>query len=93
MTAERDCVLDGEPSCCERDGVARRCPRAGRVPYETLVAPTEPEPDAWTSALLPTALQLLAELARRLHAIAEGPVPLNAWLHTGRAGTSSSSRD
>ena len=70
--------------CSERDGVAAVLPRAGRVPYEILVGPTETERDAWTSALLPTALQVLAELMRRLHAIAEGPVPLNAWLHTGK---------
>ncbi len=83
VTAERDFVLDGEP-VLERDGVGAVLPRAGRVPYEALVGPTETEPDAWTSALLPTALQVLAELTRRIHAIAEGPVPLNAWLHTGK---------
>ena len=83
VTAERDFVLDGEP-VLERDGVAAVLPRAGRVPYEALVGPTETEPDAWTSALLPTALRVLAELTRRIHAIAEGPVPLNAWLHTGK---------
>ena len=83
VTAERDFVLDGEP-VLERDGVAAVLPRAGRVPYEALVGPTETEPDAWTSAMLPTALRVLAELTRRIHAIAEGPVPLNAWLHTGK---------
>ena len=77
----------GEPDrdnvVVERGGVVATCPRAGRVPYELLIEPSEPEPDAWTSDLLPTALQLLAELLRRLHAVCEGAVPMNAWLHTG----------
>jgi UDPglucose--hexose-1-phosphate uridylyltransferase len=80
---EQPFALDGEP-VLERDGVAAVLPRAGRVPYEGLVAPVDPEPDAWTSERLATALQLLAELTRRIHAIAGGPVPLNAWLHTGK---------
>jgi UDPglucose--hexose-1-phosphate uridylyltransferase len=82
VTAER-----GEPErdnvVVERDGLVASCPRAGRVPYELVIEPVDPEPDAWTSALLPGALQLLAELLRRLHAVCEGAVPANAWLHTG----------
>ena len=80
---EQPFELDGEP-VLERDGVAAVLPRAGRVPYEALVAPTDTEPDAWTSARLATALQALADLTRRIHAVAGGPVPLNAWLHTGK---------
>ena len=68
----------------ERGGVVASAPHAGRVPYELFVEPSEPEPDAWTSDLLPTVLQVVAELLRRLHIVLEGPVPVNAWLHTGR---------
>jgi UDPglucose--hexose-1-phosphate uridylyltransferase len=82
VAAERELTLDGE-LVLERDGVSVVLPRAGRVPYEALIAPTEAEPDAWRSELLGTGLQLLAELVRRLHAIGGGPIPLNAWLHTG----------
>jgi len=45
-----------------------------------LIAPAEPEVDAFASPRLPAALALLAEALRRLQAV-EGPVPLNAWLH------------
>jgi galactose-1-phosphate uridylyltransferase len=38
------------------------------------------EADPWTSALLPTGLELAAEALRLLHAI-EGPRPANLWLH------------
>jgi UDPglucose--hexose-1-phosphate uridylyltransferase len=82
VTAER-----GEPDrdnvVLERGGVVATCPRAGRVPYELLIEPADPEPDAWTSDLLPAALQLLGDLLRRLHTVCEGAVPVNAWLHTG----------
>lgn len=84
VTREREVVLEGE-LVFERDGVLALLPHAGRVPYEALIAPAEPEPDAWASDRLATALQLLAELVRRLHAIGEGPIPLNAWLHTGKS--------
>ena len=47
------------------------------------IAPADAEPDAWESDLLAPALQLLAELVRRLYAV-EGPSPLNAWLHNAR---------
>jgi UDPglucose--hexose-1-phosphate uridylyltransferase len=77
----------GEPDrdnvVVERGRLVATCPRAGRVPYELLVEPADPEPDVWTSELLPAALQLLADLLRRLHTVCEGPVPVNAWLHTG----------
>jgi UDPglucose--hexose-1-phosphate uridylyltransferase len=67
-----------------RENVVAVCPHAGRVPYEMLVEPREPEADAWTSGLLPVALQIVAELLRRLHVVCDGPVPVNVWLHTGR---------
>ena len=63
----------------ERDGVAVACPWASRVPYETVIAPTEPEVDALESKRLALALKLLAEIVRRLQRL-EGHVPLNAWL-------------
>jgi UDPglucose--hexose-1-phosphate uridylyltransferase len=82
VTAEHG-TPDHDNVVVERGGLVATCPRAGRVPYELLIEPVEPEPDAWTSELLPGALQLLAELLRRLHGVCEGPVPVNAWLHTG----------
>jgi UDPglucose--hexose-1-phosphate uridylyltransferase len=67
----------------QENGVAAVCPWASRVPYETVVAPVEPDADALTSPRLGATLRLLAEVVRRLHAL-EGPAPLNAWLETGR---------
>jgi UDPglucose--hexose-1-phosphate uridylyltransferase len=55
------------------------CPWASRLPYETVIAPREPDPRGIQSPLLGSAVRLLADVVRRLHAI-EGPVPLNAWL-------------
>jgi galactose-1-phosphate uridylyltransferase len=49
------------------------------VPYETVIAPAEPEAGALESALLAAALKLLAETVRRLQRL-EGQLPLNAWL-------------
>jgi UDPglucose--hexose-1-phosphate uridylyltransferase len=63
----------------KRDGLVAVCPWASRLPYETVVAPAEPEPSGLASEHLGVALRLLAELVRRLHEV-EGPVPLNAWL-------------
>jgi UDPglucose--hexose-1-phosphate uridylyltransferase len=78
---ERDLtrLLEGE-RVVERDGLVAVCPFASRLPYEVRIAPEDPEESAWDSDLLPPALQLLAELVRRLYAV-EGPSPLNAWLH------------
>jgi UDPglucose--hexose-1-phosphate uridylyltransferase len=67
----------------ERDGLVARCPRASRVPYEVQIAPVRSEPEGLRSALLAPALQLLAELVRRIRAIRGEPTPLNAWLHEG----------
>jgi len=66
----------------ERDGLAAACPWASRVPYETVIAPLKPDPDPLSSAWLPPALKLLAELVRRLQRL-EGRVPLNAWVERG----------
>jgi UDPglucose--hexose-1-phosphate uridylyltransferase len=63
----------------ERDGLTVACPWASRVPYETVIAPTEPEAAAFQSVRLASALKLLAEIVRRLQRL-EGQVPLNAWL-------------
>ena len=63
----------------ERDGLAVACPWASRVPYETVIAPTEPEAEPLKSTRLASALKLLAEIVRRLQRL-EGQVPLNAWL-------------
>jgi len=63
----------------DREGLGATCPWASRLPYETVVAPTQPDRAGLNSERLGPALQLLAELGRRLQAI-EGPVPLNAWV-------------
>jgi UDPglucose--hexose-1-phosphate uridylyltransferase len=52
---------------------------AGRAPYELLIAGGH-APEAGDSLL--TAFELLGDGIRRLHAL-EGPVPWNAWLHSG----------
>ena len=69
----------------ERDGIIAICPYASRAPYELLVAPVEPEPDAFSSEHLGTGLLMLACAVKRLSQ-AEGSVPLNAWLHTRHFG-------
>jgi UDPglucose--hexose-1-phosphate uridylyltransferase len=61
------------------DGLTAGCPWASRLPYETVIAPAEPDPAGIESALLGAAIRVLAEIVRRLHAV-EGPIPLNAWL-------------
>ena len=64
----------------ERDGLVLLCPYASRSPYECLIAPVEHEERAFASPLLGKALELAAEALRRL-AKAEGPRPMNLWLH------------
>jgi UDPglucose--hexose-1-phosphate uridylyltransferase len=66
----------------ERDGLLLFCPFAGRQPYELLATPLEcdGDEDGLSSPQLGAALALAAEGIRRLR-IAEGPVPLNLWLH------------
>jgi UDPglucose--hexose-1-phosphate uridylyltransferase len=63
----------------QSNGLAVSCPWASRVPYETVIAPVEPEPHGLASPELPGALGLLAQVIRRLHML-EGPLPLNAWV-------------
>jgi UDPglucose--hexose-1-phosphate uridylyltransferase len=77
--AERGLSLDGEV-VVERGGLVLLCPRVSRSRYELLVAPTDPERDAYESPRLAAALRLLADGARRITAV-EGPAPFNAWLH------------
>ena len=66
----------------EHDRLVASCPWASRVPYETVIAPVEPDGDALTSLLLGPVLQTLAGLVRRLQQL-EGQVPLNAWVERG----------
>ncbi len=63
----------------ERSGLVAASPWASRVPYETVISPTEPDDAALASPYLASALELLAELVRRLQTL-EGRVPLNAWI-------------
>jgi UDPglucose--hexose-1-phosphate uridylyltransferase len=70
----------------ERDGVVMLVHQAGRFPYEVLIAPREHAGHGFGSPFLPSALALLADGIRRLHAL-EGPLPLNAWLHTAALGS------
>ena len=83
VAAERNLerLLDGEV-VLETEGVVAVCPPAGRVPYEVLVAPREPQAEVFASELLPQALVAVAEVVRRLRR-ATGPSPLNVWLHDG----------
>jgi UDPglucose--hexose-1-phosphate uridylyltransferase len=75
-------LAEGERIVVERAGAVLLCPKAGRGPYELLIAPRAHETDAFTSEGLAGALELLRDGIRRLRAV-EGPVPWNAWLHTG----------
>jgi UDPglucose--hexose-1-phosphate uridylyltransferase len=54
---------------------------AGRAPYEVVIAPREHTDEPTEEGLVDAAL-LLRDAIRRLREV-EGPVPLNAWLHTG----------
>jgi UDPglucose--hexose-1-phosphate uridylyltransferase len=54
---------------------------AGRAPYELVLAPRQHASEP-TKADLVDATLLLRDAIRRLRET-EGPVPLNAWLHTG----------
>jgi UDPglucose--hexose-1-phosphate uridylyltransferase len=64
----------------ERDGLVLLCPYASRSAYECLIAPVEHEEHAFPSPLLGATLELAGEALRRL-AAAEGPRPMNLWLH------------
>ena len=58
-----------------------RAARAGRAPYELLIAPRAHEAQPGEESLR-AALSLLREAISRLRAV-EGPLALNAWLHEG----------
>jgi UDPglucose--hexose-1-phosphate uridylyltransferase len=62
-------------------GLSLRAAPAGRVPYELLIAPSAHGADPGEDDLA----AMLALLRRAVLALREqeGPVPLNAWLHTG----------
>ena len=77
-----DLVTSNQNVIVERDGIVVIANPAGRLPYELLIAPREHDPDGF-GARLEVALALLADAIRRLRALVGGPVPLNAWLHTG----------
>jgi UDPglucose--hexose-1-phosphate uridylyltransferase len=62
------------------EAVALAAP-AGRAPYELVLAPRQHTAELSERDLVHAA-QLLRDSIRRLRAV-EGPVPLNAWLHTG----------
>jgi UDPglucose--hexose-1-phosphate uridylyltransferase len=63
----------------QQDHLVASCPWASRLPYETVIAPAEPDPAGLASKRIGPALRLLAAVVRRLHLL-EGPVPLNAWV-------------
>jgi UDPglucose--hexose-1-phosphate uridylyltransferase len=78
--------LHGRPrgeKVMESNGLVVLCPWASRLPYETVIAPVEPDSRGFESPQLAAALMLLALVVRRLHAL-EGPLPLNAWLEHGK---------
>jgi UDPglucose--hexose-1-phosphate uridylyltransferase len=78
---------EGDRILFESGGLLALCPWGGRGPYELLIAPLDPEIDAFASPRLPKALELLSAATRRIHAL-EGRIPLNAWLHTPPFGAS-----
>lgn len=65
----------------EREDVVCLVHPAGRQPYELLIAPRAHVPGGFSAPSLAAALELLADSIRRLRVL-EGPLPLNAWLHT-----------
>ena len=67
------------------DGVVLAAPHAARGPYELLIAPEQHAGDAFAATSFDQAIALLADGIRRLRQV-EGPVPLNAWLHTAPFG-------
>ena len=75
-----DLVTNSREVISERDGIVVIANPFGRLPYELLIAPREHDRDGFGERL-EVALGLLADSIRRLHAVAGGAVPLNAWLH------------
>lgn len=66
------------------NAVVALCAPAGRVPYETLVAPIAHEPEPWGMPL-EVGLDLAVLALRRLRAL-EGHVAFNLWLHCAAFG-------
>jgi UDPglucose--hexose-1-phosphate uridylyltransferase len=76
-----DAVAEGE-LVLERAGLVALCPAVSADPYEVRVAPASREADAYESPLLADALDVTAEVVRRLRDVEPG-APLNLWLHDG----------
>ena len=76
-----DAVAEGE-LVLERAGLVALCPAVSADPYEVRVAPASREADAFESPLLADALDMAAEVVRRLRAVEPG-APVNLWLHDG----------
>ena len=64
-----------------RGDVAAFAAPAGRAPYELVLAPSEHAAEPSEADLVDAALLLATRSAG--YARPKGPVPLNAWLHTG----------
>jgi UDPglucose--hexose-1-phosphate uridylyltransferase len=64
-----------------RGNVVALAAPTGRAPYELVIAPSRHSAEPGEEDLVDAAL-LLRDSIRRLRDV-EGPVPLNAWLHTG----------
>ena len=75
------CGLTDDLEIALQGGLSLRAASAGRVPYELLIAPREHAAEPG-EAELHDALVLLRRAIGALHDL-EGPLPLNAWLHTG----------
>jgi UDPglucose--hexose-1-phosphate uridylyltransferase len=76
-------LADGTRTVSEHGGAVLLAAYAGRLPYEALIVPRDhPHGSAFGSPLLPAAIALLGDAARRIRTL-EGTVPLNAWLHDG----------
>lgn len=73
----------GDLAVTQRHDVVAVVHPAGRVPYETLIAPRERRPDGFGGGdFLVAALELLADIVGRLRSL-EGALAWNAWLHDG----------
>jgi UDPglucose--hexose-1-phosphate uridylyltransferase len=75
LGAQDDLLVEAE------DGVQVLAHPAGRAPYELLLAPEAHRPEG-DADIYAAALLALRRALRRLRA-AEGPVPINAWTHSG----------
>jgi UDPglucose--hexose-1-phosphate uridylyltransferase len=76
-----DAVTEGE-LVLDHSGLVALCPAVSADPYEVRVAPASRETDAFESPLLARALDMAAEVVRRLRALEPG-APVNLWLHNG----------